>query len=112
MQAEASFSGHSLHAECGLKCVRVNRVYNAQCHSDKYEQITATRYLPSEFVPAAKAAHEGEAVLAVLAIIIWHMYGVNIKHYNRSMFTGKVTEEEMVHEHPKELEDIQSGRAD
>ena len=76
-----------------------------------WNPITATRYLPGEFVPAAKAAHGGEAVLAVLAIIVWHMYGVNIKHYNRSMFTGKITEEEMVHEHPKELEDIQAGRA-
>ena len=28
------------------------------------------------------------------------------------MFTGKITEEEMVHEHPKELEDIQAGRPD
>jgi formate dehydrogenase gamma subunit len=76
-----------------------------------WNPITATRYLPGEFVPAAKAAHGGEAVLAVLAIIVWHMYGVNIKHYNRSMFTGKITEEEMVHEHPKELEDIQAGGA-
>jgi len=77
-----------------------------------WNPITATRYLPGEFVPAAKAAHGGEAVLAVLAIIIWHMYGVNVKHYNRSIFTGKITEEEMAHEHPKELEDIQAGRAD
>ena len=36
-----------------------------------WNPITATRYLPGEFVPAAKAAHGGEAVLAVLAIIIW-----------------------------------------
>ena len=76
-----------------------------------WNPITATTYLPGEFVPAAKAAHGGEAVLAVLAIIVWHMYGVNIKHVNRSMFTGKVTEEEMVHEHPRELEDIKAGTA-
>jgi cytochrome b subunit of formate dehydrogenase len=76
-----------------------------------WNPITATKYLPGQFVPAAKAAHGGEAVLAVLAIIIWHMYGVNIKHVNRSVFTGKITEEEMVHEHPKELEDIREGKA-
>ena len=76
-----------------------------------WNPITATTYLPGEFVPAAKAAHGGEAVLAVLAIIVWHMYGVNFKHYNRSIFTGKISEEEMVHEHPKELEDIQAGTA-
>ena len=54
----------------------------------------------------------GEAVLAVLAIIVWHMYGVNIKHQNRSMFTGKISEEEMLEEHPRELEDIKAGIAD
>lgn len=32
-----------------------------------WNPITATRFLPGEFVPAAKAAHGGEAVLAVLA---------------------------------------------
>jgi len=77
-----------------------------------WNPITATRYLPGEFVPAAKAAHGGEAVLAVLAIIVWHMYGVNIKHQNRSMFTGKISEEEMLEEHPLELEDIKAGIAD
>ena len=57
-----------------------------------WNPITATQYLPGEFVPAAKAAHGGEAVLAVLAIIIWHMYGVHIKRFNKAMFTGMQTE--------------------
>jgi hypothetical protein len=48
----------------------------------------------------------------VLAIIIWHMYGVHIKRFNRSMFTGKMTEEEMLHEHPLELADIKAGMAE
>lgn len=77
-----------------------------------WNPITATRFLPGEFVPAAKAAHGGEAVLAVLAIVIWHMYGVHIKRFNKSMFTGKLTEEEMLHEHPLELADIKAGIAD
>lgn len=76
-----------------------------------WNPITATRFLPGEFVPAAKAAHGGEAVLAVLAIIIWHMYGVHIKRFNKAMFTGMQTEEEMLHEHPLELEEIKSGRS-
>lgn len=75
-----------------------------------WNPITATNYLPGEFVPAAKAAHGGEAVLAVLAIIIWHMYGVHIRRFNKAMFTGMQTEEEMLHEHPLELEEIKSGR--
>jgi len=64
-----------------------------------------------EIIPAAKAAHGGEAVLAVLAIILWHMYGVHIKSFNKSMFTGKMSEEEMLHEHPLELADIKAGIA-
>jgi hypothetical protein len=77
-----------------------------------WNPITTTRFLPGEVIPAAKAAHGGEALLAVLAIIVWHMYGVHIKRFNRSMFTGKMTEEEMLHEHPLELADIKSGIAD
>ena len=77
-----------------------------------WNPITATQYLPGEFVPAAKAAHGGEAVLAVLAIIIWHMYGVHIKRFNKAMFNGKLSEEEMLHEHPLELADIKAGIAD
>jgi cytochrome b subunit of formate dehydrogenase len=77
-----------------------------------WNPITATAYVPGEFVPAAKAAHGGEAVLAVLAILIWHMYHVRIKRTNNAMFTGMQTEEEMQHEHPLELEEIKAGHAD
>jgi cytochrome b subunit of formate dehydrogenase len=77
-----------------------------------WNPITATQYLPGEFVPAAKAAHGGEAVLAVLAIIIWHMYGVHIKRFNKAMFNGTQTEQEMLHEHPLELADIKAGLTD
>jgi len=77
-----------------------------------WNPISTVKFLPGEFVPAAKAAHGGEAVLAVLAIIIWHMYGVHIKHFNKSMFTGQLEEDVMLHEHPLELADIKSGIAD
>ncbi len=76
-----------------------------------WNPIITTRFLPGEFIPAAKAAHGGEALLAVLAIIIWHMYGVHIKHFNKSMWTGYLTEEEMLHEHPLELAQIKAGLA-
>lgn len=77
-----------------------------------WNPITASRFLPGEFIPAAKAAHGGEALLAVLAIIIWHMYGVHVKRFNKAMWTGTQTEEEMLHEHPLELADIKAGIAD
>ena len=77
-----------------------------------WNPITITKFLPGEVIPAAKAAHGAEAILAVLAIIIWHMYGVHIKRFNKAMFTGKITEEEMLHEHPLELADVKAGIAD
>jgi len=75
-----------------------------------WNPISTLRILPGEAVPAAKAAHGGEAVLAVLAIIIWHFYHVHIKHLNLSMFTGKLSHEEMEHEHPAELAHINSDK--
>jgi cytochrome b subunit of formate dehydrogenase/mono/diheme cytochrome c family protein len=75
-----------------------------------WNPVVTTRLLPGEFVPAAKAAHGGEALLAVLAIIIWHFYHVHIKHFNKSMFTGKISEAEMAEEHPAELAEIKAGK--
>ena len=77
-----------------------------------WNPISTAKFLPGQFIPAAKAAHGGEAVLAVLAIIIWHMYGVHIKRLNKSMFTGQMSEEDMLHEHPLELADIKAGIAE
>ena len=77
-----------------------------------WNPITSTKFLPGEIIPASKAAHGGEAILAVLAIVVWHMYGVHLKRFNKAMFTGKQTEEEMLHEHPLELADIKAGIAE
>jgi cytochrome b subunit of formate dehydrogenase/mono/diheme cytochrome c family protein len=77
-----------------------------------WNPIAATRYLPGEIVPAAKAAHGSEAVLAVLAIIIWHIYHVHVRELNKSMFNGRLTEDEMINEHPLELADIKAGVAE
>lgn len=77
-----------------------------------WNPITATNWIPGEFVPAAKAAHGGEAVLAVLAILVWHMYHVRVKRTNNSMFSGMLKEEYMKLDHPLELEEIETGVAD
>lgn len=76
-----------------------------------WNPIATTSILPGEFIPAAKAAHGGEAILAVLAILIWHAYFVHIRHFNRSMLTGYVTEGEMRSEHSAELDSIEAGEA-
>ena len=77
-----------------------------------WNPITTASVLPGQIIPAAKAAHGGEAILAVLAIIVWHFYHVHLRTFNRSMFTGKLTREEMRHEHPAELAAIESGAAE
>ncbi len=74
-----------------------------------WNPITVTRYLPGEIIPAAKAAHGLEAVLAVLSILMWHVYNVHLKHFNKSIFTGRITEEELAHEHPLELARLRAG---
>lgn len=74
-----------------------------------WNPIAATVLLPGQFIPAAKAAHGGEALLAVLSIVIWHMYNVHIKHFNPSMFTGKLPRHQMEEEHALELERLESG---
>ena len=76
-----------------------------------WNPLTTVKILPGVVIPAAKAAHGAEAILAVLAIIVWHMYGVHIKRFNKSMWIGRLTEEEMLHEHPLELADIKAGQA-
>ena len=53
-----------------------------------WNPIATTNILPGTFIPAAKAAHGAEAVLAVLAIILWHFYHVHIKHWNWAMIKG------------------------
>lgn len=74
-----------------------------------WNPIATTSVLPGEFIPAAKAAHGGEALLAVLSILTWHFYHVHVKRFNRSMFTGYISREEMEEEHALELEEIEQG---
>lgn len=74
-----------------------------------WNPIATTEFLPGSIVPAALAAHGGEALLAVLAIIIWHMYNVHIKVFNPSMFTGWLPREQMEEEHALELERLEAG---
>ena len=62
----------------------------------------ATVVLDGLWIEVAKAAHGGEAVLAVLSLLVWHSYHVHIKSLNTSMFSGKLSREHMLEEHPLE----------
>jgi cytochrome b subunit of formate dehydrogenase len=75
-----------------------------------WNPVAITSVLPGELVPAAKAAHGAEAILAVAAILTWHMYAVHIRHFNPSIFTGKISRKMMKEEHALELEAIDAGK--
>lgn len=74
-----------------------------------WNPIFSTRILPGSIIPASKAAHGWEAVLAIAAIIIWHFYHVHVRHFNKSIFNGEISREEMEDEHPAELAQIDAG---
>ncbi len=74
-----------------------------------WNPVLTTRIFPGEFIPAAKMAHGYEAILAVLSILIWHVWHVHIKHFNKSIFTGRISVDEMEEEHALELEKIEKG---
>ena len=74
-----------------------------------WNPVATARFLPGEFIPAAQVVHGGEALLAILAVLVWHFYSVHLRHFNRSMFTGEMSEHEMQDEHPLELARIKAG---
>jgi cytochrome b subunit of formate dehydrogenase len=71
----------------------------------------AARFLPGEFIPAAKALHTNEALLIFLLIAVWHIYNAifspDVFPLDTSIFTGRISRQRMVHEHPLELARMQ-----
>lgn len=72
---------------------------------------TALRIFPKFVADIAKEAHSDEALLATLAIIIWHFYNAHLNPekfpMNRSWLSGKISEKEMEKEHFQEWIEIQ-----
>jgi len=73
--------------------------------------IAATYYLPGGVIPVARAFHKWEAILAVLAVLIWHTYHSVIKKRNTSIFSGLMSIEDMEEEHPQELAYLRAAAA-
>ena len=71
-------------------------------------------YLTKLGFDIGRTVHFYEAILATLAIIVWHFYFVifnpDVYPMNLAWLTGKMTEEEMAHEHPRELERLKAER--
>lgn len=70
-----------------------------------------TRILPGEIIPAAKALHSNEAMLIFLINAVWHIYNSIFSPeafpLDTSIFTGYISRERMVREHPLELARIE-----
>jgi len=73
------------------------------------------QFFPKWGLDVATTIHYYEAWLATLAIIIWHFYFVifNPRVYPMSLvwLNGRMSEEEMAHEHPLELDKIRAKEA-
>jgi formate dehydrogenase gamma subunit len=71
-------------------------------------KIDVTQHLPRWVVTVATTIHYYEAVLACLAIIVWHFYHVmfdpEIYPLNTACLDGRISEEFQEHEHPLEPE--------
>ncbi|HEY5765965.1 MAG TPA: hypothetical protein VIS30_08020, partial [Candidatus Deferrimicrobiaceae bacterium] len=73
------------------------------------------KYFPKYVLDVAHEMHSDEAMLATLAIVIWHFYNV---HFNPDRFPGtlmwwhgQISEHEIKEEHPLEYEEIMAKRA-
>jgi formate dehydrogenase gamma subunit len=67
-----------------------------------------TMLLPGSAIPVAVVAHSNEGLLAFLTIITWHIFNAcltpEVFPVDTSIFTGRISEERMKHEHPLEYE--------
>lgn len=70
----------------------------------------AIRFLPGEVVPAAKEAHSGQALLTLLVVVAWHLYGAHLSplHFpcDTSIFSGKISKERILEGHPLEYKEL------
>ena len=71
--------------------------------------------LPKGYLDVAGVIHFYEAILASLAILIWHLYSVifnpHVYPMNPSWLTGKMPRDMYVHEHPEaEIEEVKTDQ--
>ncbi len=70
--------------------------------------VAAVSILPGEVIPAARVAHSSEALLALLVLVIWHIYGSSLSPevfpLDRTIFTGYIPAKELKERHALEYE--------
>jgi formate dehydrogenase subunit gamma len=69
--------------------------------------VTASMLIPGGIIPAAKMAHSNEGLMAFFVITIWHIFNAHLNPdvfpFDTGIFTGKISRDRMLHEHPVEL---------
>lgn len=77
-----------------------------------FPDITS-RFVPRIVIDCARVAHSDEAMLAILAIFIWHFFNVHFHPDffpgNSVWFHGMMSRELMEHEHPMELAKLEAS---
>ena len=68
--------------------------------------------VPKFMFDIATEVHSDEAMLATLAIVVWHWYNVHFNPevfpFNPTIFTGKISKEKMLKDHPLEYERLKA----
>jgi len=72
--------------------------------------LAATAFLPGQVIPAARAAHSYEALLALSVLLIWHLYGAHLSPevfpMNKSIFTGYLDARDLRERHALEYDRV------
>jgi len=75
--------------------------------------VTVATWIPRWWIDVATTIHYYEAILATLAILVWHFYHVifdpDVYPMNWAWFDGKMSEEQFKEEHGKEIEETQEN---
>jgi len=77
---------------------------------------TFLKIVGTEGMEISTAIHYYEAILASLAILVWHFYFIfvnpDVAPMNKAWSKGYLTREQMEHEHPLELEELDRAAAE
>ena len=69
-----------------------------------------TQFVPTSVIQTARSVHGLTAILAILAVLVGHLYFTVFRERNSSIFTGLMDEQKMKRDHPLEYERIMDAR--